>query len=87
MSPDGIREQQSKHTTSRALIGEIVTEITMNDIEKIYELRIALLQLMPFAEAHASYLEGIAEELPMARKLEGEAQEAVAFARASIMAS
>ena len=59
----------------------------MDHHEKITELRIALLQLMPFAEAHASYLEAIANELPMARELESEAHEAVAFARASIMAS
>ena len=62
-------------------------EIAMDHQEKITELTIALLQLMPFAEAHASYLEGIAKELPMARELESEAHEAVAFARASIMAS
>ena len=62
-------------------------KMTMNDHEKITELRIALLQLMPFAEAHASYLEGIAKEVPMARKLESEAHEAVAFARASIKLS
>jgi len=62
-------------------------EIAMDQHEKITELKIALLQLMPFAEAHASYLEGIASELPIARELENEAQEAVAFARASIVAS
>ena len=59
----------------------------MDHQEKITELTIALLQLMPFAEAHASYLEGIAEEVPSARELETEAHGAVAFARASIMAS
>jgi hypothetical protein len=62
-------------------------EITMEPQEKITELRIALLQLIPFAEAHESYLEGIAKELPMAHELKSEAHEAVAFARASIMAS
>jgi hypothetical protein len=59
----------------------------MDHHQTITELRIALLQLIPFAEAHASYLEGIAKELPLARELESEAQEAVAFARASIKAS
>ena len=62
-------------------------ETTMDHQEKITELRIALLQLIPFAEAQASYLEGIAKELPIARDLESGAQEAVAFARASVMAS
>ena len=61
-------------------------ENTMDQHKQITELRIALWQLIPFAEAHASYLEEIAKELPIARKLESEAQEAVAFARASIMA-
>ena len=56
----------------------------MDHHQTITELRIALLQLIPFAEAHASYLEGIAKELPLARELESEAHEAVAFARASI---
>jgi hypothetical protein len=59
----------------------------MDHYETVTELRIALLQLIPFAEAHASYLEGIAKDVPLARELENEAHEAVAFARASIMAS
>jgi hypothetical protein len=59
----------------------------MDHHETIAELRIALLQLIPFAEAHASYLEAMSQELPLARKLESEAHDAVAFARASIMSS
>ena len=56
----------------------------MHHVESITELRLALLQLLPFAEAQAEQLEEFYEEFPEAVALGARAHEVLAFARGTL---